>query len=434
MIQIAAFIVLIGLFYLLVKKPLWGMMAIFSAMILGYVWFTEGVLFFLGPQKIYPQDIAIVALLGFLAVQLSRLRAPRLPLSGQWVLVFFAWGILAIFHGLPLYGFSAIGEARAYIFPILYYFALIFTLKSSKDILWFLKVIWVLIIVMLPIRLIDFYLLGGLQRLNALTPDRRNPVRFTGAVEALLFAFIAISGLISYFWGPVSTKKKVFLLYFSIFASAGVVVITQTRSVWIAGLIGLGVVALFAGYRLVGKNKLSVRILHFLAVIIVLIGLITPFVLDEFQSIAKTMERLTVFISNPEADRTGSWRLFGWQQEIKSGLRSPIIGNGLGGYGMWFDGRDWLRVTVHNDYIMFFSKFGLIGLGLFFACACTWLFEMWRYFQSEKDPVRFLAAMAIMVCVVMHMVFAGFYYFSIFFWSLLAVGTKLSDCRRLENQ
>ncbi len=107
-------------------------------------------------------------------------------------------------------------------------------------------------------------------------------------------------------------------------------------------------------------------------------------------------------------------------------MKHPIIGEGLGGYSKWFYGHTLQRVAVHNGYIMYFSKFGIIGLLLLLTGVAFWYIEMHRYVRMESDRYYKLLSFAIQICVFMHLIYAFFFDFTIFFWVLLAAGTILT--------
>ena len=107
-------------------------------------------------------------------------------------------------------------------------------------------------------------------------------------------------------------------------------------------------------------------------------------------------------------------------------MKRPIFGQGLGGYSEWFDGQQWQRVAVHNGYIMHLSKFGIVGLLLLFTSLVRWYAETSKYVRIEKNSYYKLLGYAIQISVFMHLIYAFFYDFTIFFWILLAIGTVLA--------
>jgi O-antigen ligase len=141
--------------------------------------------------------------------------------------------------------------------------------------------------------------------------------------------------------------------------------------------------------------------------------------------IYRSIARSALFFQDPLADPTGAWRLAGWQQELKTAFEHPLTGQGLGGYSEWFDGRQWQRVAIHNDYIMYFSKFGVVGILLLAAALGSWHVETMSVVHSEGDRYWELTMRVLQICVLMHMVFASFFTFSVFFWILLGAGTVL---------
>ncbi len=130
-------------------------------------------------------------------------------------------------------------------------------------------------------------------------------------------------------------------------------------------------------------------------------------------------------MQNPESDATASWRLSAWRQELQKSKENPIIGEGLGGYSEWFDGKNWQRVMVHNGYIMTFSKFGAVGVILLFSSLFFWYKEMNQYIKVEKESHYKFIGIAIQVAVFMHLIYIVFYDFTMFYWILLGLGSSL---------
>jgi O-antigen ligase len=143
------------------------------------------------------------------------------------------------------------------------------------------------------------------------------------------------------------------------------------------------------------------------------------------QNIISSLSTSIGFLGEPQADRTGSWRLIAWQQELDSALKHPLFGEPFGGYSHWYDGHQWLRVHVHNGYIMYFSKLGLLGLSLFLIAVFLWYVDLWRFSIVTTDPHLKLMAYAFQIILGMFLVFSMFYNFNAYFWVIFAAGTLL---------
>lgn len=426
MLLLALILTLIFAFLLAVKPRslfllILAALILFNGPILGDV-----VIFTISGAKVYPGDVLLASITAFLIWRTLQKGFPLLPASGSLLSLFFAWGIIAIVRGIPQYGYSAVGEARWYILPMLYYYFILVVFKGKQQIQSIAKWFTWSTLVMILFSFIDFYFLGGKERVAPqFWGDPRQIFRFIRATEGLLAAFVLIGLLLFYMFGEI--RKRLVLLYTTFGILLATIIMIQTRVVWLATIVGAGVLGAQITFRLIRK-RLPRRSLTLLIIGATTL-LLSAFILVPSRASSifyTTIAKELVFFRNPLEDPTGSWRLKGWRQELEKAVQSPLLGQGLGGYSEWFDGFNWQRVAVHNDYIMYFSKFGTIGLLLLFSGIFFWYYEMGRYTRVEENRYYKLLSRAIQISVLMHMAFAFFYYFTLFFWMLLAVGTALS--------
>jgi len=382
--------------------------------ILFYHPFLQGTLFYLGDAKVYAQDLVLVALTIYLVAQIiCKKRSQILKMtSTKFFVLFFLWGLLSIVRGYPRYGFSAIGESRWYVLIIIYYFFILFSFQDKKDVTWFLKWITFFIPVMIIEHFVLFFFFGG-----NIGEAGRIAFRFINATETLLVAFLLI--FLFLFYLNRRTRISNWWFYSIFFVLLSIIIVVQTRSVWLATAGGL-----FAAIILIKKK--SVRWLLPIVLTIFLLFIFAPFI-SQFvgENISKNLEKSAIFLKSPGEDPTAAWRLDAWQQEFQKSKENPIIGEGLGGYSEWFDGQNWLRVMVHNGYIMVFSKFGIVGNLLLFGGIFFWYKEMNQYVKNEKDPYYKFTGIGLQVGVFMHLIYTTFYDFTMFFWILLSLGSVL---------
>ena len=415
----------------LTAKPRIAFALLLGGLIVFQPFFLQHTLFTVGGAKVYAVDLTMASLLVFLVIRLMRRRFTLVPGSLRGFLLFFGWGLIAIVRGLPEHGYSAVGEARWYVLPMAFYFFVVAAFEDSRRIWqsarWFL----VCVSVMIVFHFFYYYFLGGKQAVPApYWYDYRQIYRFIRARQVLLVAFAFVTLLL--FYAVRVTERFVLLLYLVLSVFVVVIIVTQIRSVWLALATGLSMVigSIIVRFATKGLPKQTVLLLSVSLLLIGLLGIVGWFVgRDVYLSIARSV---SVFDS-PTEDPTGSWRLEGWRQELVVAMRNPIAGQGLGGYSEWFDGQQWQRVAVHNGYIMFFSKFGAIGIVLLIASVALWYCEMVQYAHKERDERCRLLGYAIQICVAMHVVFAFFFDFTAFFWILLGAGTALVRIRRFSR-
>lgn len=390
---------------LLLIEPIKMFIIIFSSVIVFYKFTLQGDLFLIGSAKVYLIDIFITALIVAILIKLYREGFSYISIfqSDKLFLLFFIWGIIAIFRGVLNYGFSAIGEARNYTLQMVFYYYIAFVFRKPEQIELFLKWCVRLIIVMLFVHFIDFFFLGRNEEITG-----RGAFRFINAVEALMVSMLLVAFLF------FNSKNRLNFSKYQSFSLAAllliIIILVQHRSVWLATIVGIL-------YILVFKQGFSLR-----TVIPVMLVILTLLVISNKignfvgQEVGTTLENSATFISNPEQDGTGSWRLMGWEQQIKSALKNPLFGEGLGRYNKWYDGSKWIRLSVHNGYIMYFSKFGLIGLSIF-------VFGLKSVFSKQKNQINnnkiYLDILDILI--LMNAIYCIFYSFTVIFWVLIAI-------------
>lgn len=417
-------LIFLGLAILMIVRPRGAIVLILGAWILFYPFlFQTNIGIFsiaVGGANVYLTDLLTALLFVFVLIRLLFRGIPLIPGSTRLILVFSVWGAIGIVRGIAAHGYSAVGEARLYVFPILYYLAMIQAFRNKGQIRrlarWFLPFLAVMVLS----NAIDYYFLGGMDR--ALYPDYRTPFRFISASQTVLVVFALIAVLLSYVIGV--WKKRHLLAYLTMGSLAVIIVVTQHRSVWLAAAMGLAAVGSLAMMCFVWK-KLPVQTIFMLNAVPVLLilGALAAGVLRG--NIYEHVLQSASFVEDPTQDPTGAWRLTGWQQEMKKAMQHPLFGEGFGGYSQWFDGYKWLRVWVHNGYIMYFSKLGAVGMLLLLGLIVYWFVEMQKYGSREGDRYYRWLGYALQACVLAHLVYAFFFEFTVFFWILLAAGTVL---------
>lgn len=408
--------VILGLTVLLIINPQKTFIFFTGGLILFYFSFIQGYLFSIGNAKVYLCDLVIASLFIFLIIRifLKGNSVLFLQKSTRVFFLFFIWGIIAIIRGIPSYSYSAVGEARYYVLPMLYYFFVVIIFRDRERIKFLIKWITGFFAIMVLLRFFEFFFFGGNKGLSGY-----KAFKFLNATEALLVGFFLVSLFMFLISGKI--RKYKFPVYVILSILILVMIIAQVRSAWVAtagGLIASHIVL----------RKMSIRAIVSIALALLLLILLAPF-LGNFigEDVIETLKSSAVFLKHPEKDRTTPWRLMGWQQELQTAMQNPIFGEGLGRYSEWLDDqRKWQRVAVHNGYIMNISKFGFIGILLLLWAIIHWYVEMRRYSQIESDRYYKFLGYAIQVCVFIHLVFAFFYYFTVFFWILLGAGTAVA--------
>ena len=415
---------------LLSVRPQATFKAIMTGFILAYAPFQQR-LFDISGLNISALDIVLVSLSLYLGLTLIIKpwdSAAMKQTSYRVVLVFFIWGLLAILRGIPEYGPSAIGEARFSVLLILFYFFIIRVYTDQSSLKDLVKWITVLTCLMAISHACIFYVWGPVEFLVGDLGDEtlflRASFHFLGAAEAMLLACIAIILYALVFGQGIQRRVGLLALIFGFVFL--LLVMLQIRSVWLALAAGLVLLPLID--RKIHLSRLLGGV-YFLVLGLLLIASLSSvgrLPLNLTTSLADSAE----FLADPEADATGSLRLYIWQETIKDVSRNPLFGASLGGY---FENTDAngsvINIPLHNGYLGILAKQGLIGLLLYLLGLVFWFFETVRLARLEKDRQYQLLLRAFATCIAMFLVYAFFFDLSADFWIFLGIGTALVRVR-----
>jgi O-antigen ligase len=276
---------------------------------------------------------------------------------------FLALAMLYVILYTPVYGNSAVGEARKlygfFLLPVL----MLTVIKTPEDLRRFLQVF------ISTAALVAVIALGFAAKQGSL-------LRAVSAEAFLNIAFAAFAMTISRLNGSRIFSPKIDRALLLLFVSLAV--LSAHRTVWLA--VGLGVALLVFLYR--GRAILMSK------VAILTIGLVitAAAALVYFPEAGSRLAEKFAGLIDPQTDRTGSWRIEGWQKQLDQLWENdPWFGEGLGGYYSWrFSGGGEVKVNPHNAYVQMLLKFGLCGLTIY-------IFLVFNFFRKA---LRFGAKLA----------------------------------------
>ena len=334
--------------------------------------------------------------------------------------LFLAVVALYIVFYTPVYGQSAVGEARkfyaVFLFPIL---ALV-SIKRPEDLR---RLILVVIFVATCVAVVAL----------GLAATQGSIVRVINAEGTLILALAAFSLLLHRIYRIIVISPildHLLLLLFSL-----LVVASGQRSVWLA--VGLGVMLAMWLYRdrssVIAKSAaLGVLIVAGLTVALAMFPETGASIIDHFTGII-----------DPYSDDTGAWRIEGWRQQLGAlSTEGLLFGEGLGSYYRWqFDGQGKpITASPHNAFVQLVLKFGLFGLMIYGLVA----FEFFRKTLAVRKrlaagPMKSYVEMGILNFGAAHAYILGYGFAPIMliFFAVAMSAAKLSqgDLRRLpKNQ
>jgi O-antigen ligase len=290
--------------------------------------------------------------------------------------------LFSIFYGITKYGFRAIGEGRyiywIFFFSVPVYFYLSGRLKTFRDFDKFFKITYLVAVASILFLLVIEILNGGRFFLTAENQefaqleDARG-IRYLGSEETFHLGVAVVFLLI----GQLMTKKKNKLLMFSILILTGIIIFTKNRT---------ALISLFLSFLFVfiseGKAKLVLRLLFSFVALFFLFFLFFP-------SLANGVIAPLTSIFNISEDETGNWRLLVQAVAIEQGLKTPILGQGFGGYFEYYIEilNQTFEFPPHSIYVYLFQKSGFVGLIIYIAALISLIKESSRLKKITKSNV-----------------------------------------------
>lgn len=338
------------------------------------------------------------------------------------VIIFFIWMLFEIIRNVGRYGLSAPGEFRFryLILALPFYIAVNFnTFESRKKLAKFLIIVFYFI----PLLYIPVV---GMMKGWAFGAENRflNSQIYLGMVYCL--TLIWLSNKYKYLKIPKN------ILIISLLPFAFFFIIDSHRSAWLAAAVMLGVL-FYLNELKAGK---LIKVLPFLLIIIaVAFSLISNTGLNPTKYVE---ERGSAFV-NPEEDPTSNWRLMLWAAQLDKFAKSPILGEGFGGY--WtvvISNGTTVNVSPHSYYVQTLVKVGIIGMVLYLIIVFKLFSRLKMFLKNAKrkfNPELPLIIMGLCVLITMHVYYVVYSleYYSLF-WVGLATAVILDKKYYLNEQ
>jgi hypothetical protein len=292
--------------------------------------------------RILPMDPVYFFTIAHLAV--CALIRPKKTLGifkeNRFLMIFIGMVVLSIVLYTPVYGQSAVGEARKFYFIFLFPLLAMATIKEPGDLRQFLLVVVATALVISVVAFARAAMVGSIVRVL----DAEMTLILGLTAFGLLLLRINRVRLIN---PPVDTGL---LCVFSF-----VVLASSQRSVMLG--VGVGSILLLWLYR----HRAVFMFKAFMAIASMVVGITVAVIV--FPEAGSKLTGKLAGLLDPSSDKTASWRIKGWQEHLETAFEgNPLIGQGLGSYYSWGSGRSEVIASPHNAYIQLMLKFGLVGL------------------------------------------------------------------------
>jgi O-antigen ligase len=264
----------------------------------------------------------------------------RILKESPFLMIFVGMVALSIVLYTPVYGQSAVGEARKFYFFFLFPLLAMVTIKETGDLRRLLLVVVATALVISVVAFTRAAMAGSIVRVL----DAEMTLILGLTAFGLLLLRINRVRLIN---PPVDTAL---LCVFSF-----VVVASSQRSVMLG--VGVGSILLLWLYR----HRAVFMFKASMAIASIVVGITVAVIV--FPEAGSKLTGKLAGLLNPSSDKTASWRIKGWQAHLETVFEgNPLVGEGLGSYYSWGSGRSEVINSPHNAYIQLMLKFGLLGL------------------------------------------------------------------------
>ena len=345
------------------------LLSLFPLLSIVEVFLPNAALLRAGGIKFLPMDP--VYFLSITQLGLYALTCPREILrvlkENKFLTLFLFLVVVSVAVYTPIYGQSALGEARKFYFMFFFPLLAAVTIKDSSDLKRFIMVVIASAVLVALVAIVKAGMSFSIVRvLNS----EATLIMALGAFSLLLFRFNKVILV-----NPTVDAGLLGLFAFFVLGSA-------QRSVWLA--VGIGMMILAWLYR--RKSAYFVR----LVVITVMLVIGGSTAVLTFPEAGSKIVNKFYGIIDPYSDDTASWRIKGWEEQIKK-IREvgPVLGEGLGGYYSWMKGSYEVNASPHNAYLQIVLKFGLVGLAIYLLLAAQFFRKMLEIRKSlAPGPLR----------------------------------------------
>lgn len=377
------------------------------------IWFSQflrgSTMVGMGSALVYPGDVFVGA---FMAVEFFRgcMRQTHLYTpTDRWMVALYAWALCCIARGTFTYGYSAIGESREFLHCISYFIAIhyITRVEDTETVLKWLK--WICIITAVRQLYVVFS--------QGFTP------RFHGGNLLNEYACLNIV-VLGILLGRDHIKRHRNLAGFAIVVLLFLTFYSAMRAILASVLITVPFLL-----WITRKYLIKTALIGMVAIVfgVVAIAILSPFVGGD---LGEYFTRVYRGIIDPSQDPTGAWRLYGWRWEMSRIFSNPfwvLIGQGFGGYYEWYFALtdEVIKTGVHNQFIQFWSKMGLVGVGLFCCTVASFYIQGLRFLQKSTNELHRSFIMILMLIVLGNLVDMWVGQSMITLYPILAIGTAL---------
>jgi O-antigen ligase len=329
--------------------------------------------------------------------------------DGLFFSLFLITLILQIFRNINLYGVNCFGEFRTYYQYYLFIPYLVISLKKSDD---RRKVFYSLVVLSFSHILFGFINGGVLYYFRF--EEYNKWLSHFGSLALIhgMFALFLLKRTETF-----KLNRPTTLIIFLI--GITIIVISSSRSAWLAGIAGLFILILFGQFKL---NNFFCLLLLSPILFYLLLLLFEHSGIDMFIFFEK---RLAAFIEY-ESDPTASWRYFFWLSTFEKIKDNFLLGHGLGQHFQIYipEFKETITTSPHNLYLTILFHTGILGTAFYLLFIVKAFIDMKKSLRIINE--RYIILTSIVVLFIVH--FYGIAYSSekdFFTWMYVGLGISV---------
>ena len=251
-------------------------------------------------------------------------------------------------------------------------------------------------------------------------------IKINRAHQVLFILFILFTLVVF----QINSRKTAFAMYFWSFALLVYVVLQRHRSVWVAAIIGTGMLLLFFRTRLT-------KLIPFVWLSILFVSLIC---ITSPQIASRTIAYIQISATEPfQLSETSAWRLKAWTTTLENldSVAKWMIGIGFGarlGIG------DWNRSAYgpHNAYVATISRLGVIGMAVFALFVYKLETKIYLIRRETTDEFTHNVMSILFICIIASLGYMIAYevdiYISILFGIAMSCATHQEELLRTNTE
>jgi hypothetical protein len=298
------------------------------------------------PILLLPMDVPYFFTLAYLMIKAATRghEIVRAMKENPFLSLFLVIVVASTIMYTPLYGKSAIGEARKFFFHFFFPLLAVLSIKTWGDLRQFMLVIFFVAACISIVGYLQFVVGPS---------TMKSTMRVVSAQGSLILLFAVFSTLVIHINGLVIMSRAIDVVAVGLFLP--IIIITHHRSVFLGGMLGLFLLFWLQRNKILFLSKIAIASIMLLTAM----GAVFMNVPAFERLFMNAMEGIIA----PRSDETASWRIEGWRQQLSSvSAKELLFGEGLGSYYRWFNRRTEVKADPHNAYVQIVLKFGLLGL------------------------------------------------------------------------